>query len=236
MKRHLAAVVATLIVPLAVAQADEDLVAHWKLISDAKDSSGNHHAINHGVEFKDNAAVFNGTDAWLEVPLSKSLNFGSNDFTIAVWIHTDEHLDDVLGDVISCYDSDSRTGFNLTLMNYAGVTSAQSNWRNLLFGIDDGQNDSPWTDCGRPGTNQQIKSLVVLTAIYTPQFGNLMEARGNSIATRGARAGSIAAVLTRQTQSRAWRFSAQLRRRGIFPLRWQHKQKPCVGMPSWLKK
>ncbi len=52
-------------------------------------------------------------------------------------------MDDVLGDVISCYDSHARTGFNLTLMNYAGVTSAQSNWRNLLFGIDDGQNDSP---------------------------------------------------------------------------------------------
>ncbi len=66
MKRHLAAVLATLIVPLAEAQADEDLVAHWKLISDAKEAGGNHHAINHGVEFKDNAAVFNGIDAWLE--------------------------------------------------------------------------------------------------------------------------------------------------------------------------
>ncbi len=176
MKRHLAAVLATLIVPLAAAQADEDLVAHWKFISDAKDAVGNHHAISHGVEFKDNVAVFNGIDAWLEVPLSRSLKFGSKDFSIAVWIYTDEHLDDVLGDVISCYDSDSRTGFNLTLMNYAGVTSAQSNWRNLLFGIDDGQKDSQWTDCGRPGTNQQIKSLVVFdgnlyAAVWEPDGG-----------------------------------------------------------------
>jgi hypothetical protein len=125
MKRHFSAVVATLILPLAVAQADGDLVAHWKLISDAKDAGGNYHAINHGVEFKDNTAVFNGIDAWLEVAPSERLKFGSNDFSIAVWIHTDEHLNDVLRDVISWYDPDARTGFNLTLMNYAG------GWRHL---------------------------------------------------------------------------------------------------------
>ena len=37
---------------------------------------------------------------------------------------------------MTCYDPDTRTGFTLSLMNYAGVTNAQSNWRNLLFGID----------------------------------------------------------------------------------------------------
>ena len=49
--------------------ADEPLlVAHWKLASDARDSSGNHlHATNHGVRFSECAAVFNGKDAYLEV-------------------------------------------------------------------------------------------------------------------------------------------------------------------------
>ncbi|GIT31374.1 MAG: hypothetical protein Ct9H300mP1_34200 [Planctomycetaceae bacterium] len=45
-------------------------------------------------------------------------------------------------------------------MNYAGVTSAQSNWRNVLFGIDAGHVESAWTDRGRPGQNRYVKSRV----------------------------------------------------------------------------
>lgn len=146
-----------------VTQADDGLIAHWKLEKDARDSSGqNHHAVNHGVQFDlEGSAVFNGRDAWLEVPVSDSLKPGRKSFSVAAWIHTEQNLDDVLGDVMSCYDPATRTGFNLSLMNYAGVTNAQSNWRNLLFGIDAGHVDPAWTDCGRPGTNQQVKSLTV---------------------------------------------------------------------------
>ena len=46
-------------------------------------------------------------------------------------------------------------------MNYAGVTSAQSNWRNILFGIDAGKVDPQWTDRGRPGNNHHVKALAV---------------------------------------------------------------------------
>lgn len=159
----------------AAVNADDGLVAHWKLVTDAKDSAGNHHATNHGVQFKDGSAHFDGIDAWLEVPAG-SIEFGTSDFSIAAWIHTEQELDDVLGDVASCYDPKTRKGFNLSLMNYAGVTSAQSNWRNVLFGIDDMQVDSKWTDCGRPGTNQQVKSLVVFegdlyAAVWEPGEG-----------------------------------------------------------------
>lgn len=144
-------------------QAEDGLIAHWKLASDARDSSGNgHHAVNHGVKFSpDGSADFDGVDAWLEVPVANELKLGQQEFSIAAWIHTDKALDDVLGDVITCYDPATRTGFTLSLMNYAGVTSAQSNWRNILFGIDAGRINPEWTDCGRPGTNQQVKSLVV---------------------------------------------------------------------------
>ena len=158
-------------------QAGEGLVARWKLSTDANDSSaGGHHAVNHGVRFENGSAVFNGLDAWLEVPVSKSLKLGRKEFSIAAWVHTDELLDDVLGDVITCYDPAARKGFTLSMMNYAGVTSAQSNWRNILFGIDDGQIDPEWTDCGRPGTNMQVKSLVVFdgdlyAAIWEPDEG-----------------------------------------------------------------
>jgi hypothetical protein len=178
---HHAAVVraAVLVVWLgAAAHGDEGLVAHWKLRTDARDSSdGDHHAVNHGVRFSaDGSAVFNGKDAWLEVPVAGSLKLGKESFSIAAWVHTDQQLDDVLGDVMTCYDPDKRTGFTLSLMNYAGVTNAQSNWRNLLFGIDAGHVDPAWTDCGRPGTNQQVKSLTVFdgnlyAAVWEPGAG-----------------------------------------------------------------
>ncbi len=161
--------------------AEEGLIAHWELTKDGRDRSGNgHHAINHGVRFDSSGgAIFNGVDAWLEVPVSKSLKLGTGAFSITAWIHTDERLDDVLGDVITCYDASTRTGFTLSLMNYAGVTSAQSNWRNILFGIDAGQVDPGWTDRGRPGTNQYVKSLVVFDGnLYAGTWEPAEGARG----------------------------------------------------------
>ena len=143
--------------------ADDGLVGHWRLVDDCRDSSGgNRHAVNHGVKLDGpEGAIFNGVDAWLEVPARHTPRLGKGAFSIAVWVHTAAELDDVLGDVLTQYDPDTRTGFTLSLMNYAGVTSAQSNWRNVLFGIDAGRIDPKWTDRGRPGNNQYVKSLVV---------------------------------------------------------------------------
>ena len=161
-------VVLSLLADAAVSAEPPGLVAHWKLHSNAKDSqAGGRHAQNHGVRFQDGHAEFDGIDSWLEVPARQSLDLADRPFSVAVWIHTAQRLDDVLGDVLTQYDPTTRTGFTLSLMNYAGVTSAQSNWRNVLFGIDAGVADSKWTDCGRPGTNMQIKSLVVFDgALY----------------------------------------------------------------------
>ncbi len=158
-----AGLLAAILLSNSVAAEDDGLIAHWKLDGDVLDSSqGGHDAINHGVQFdRQGDAVFNGRDAWLEVPSTPSLGLAQDDFTIAAWVHTARELDDVLGDLFSWYDSQSRTGITLGLMNYAGVTSAQSNWRNVTFGIDDGQLDPAWTDRGRPGNNHYVKSLVV---------------------------------------------------------------------------
>ena len=148
---------------LGAARADEGLIAHWPLVVDGKDhSGGKRHTVNHGVQFDGtDGALFNGRDAWLEVPADRSLRLGTGPFSIAVWVHTPELLDDVLGDLLTQYDPTTRTGVTLTLMSYAGVTSAQSNWRNVLFGIDASRIDPAWTDRGRPGNNHYVKSLVV---------------------------------------------------------------------------
>ncbi len=68
----LVAVVSASLLVVSSASGDDGLVAHWKLAGDCKDhSGGNHHAINHGVRFgTSEGAIFNGTDAWLEVPAS----------------------------------------------------------------------------------------------------------------------------------------------------------------------
>ncbi|MED5401545.1 MAG: hypothetical protein VX669_14240, partial [Planctomycetota bacterium] len=95
-----------LLVSASPVSAAEGPVAHWKLAEDGRDSSGNgHHAINHGVRFGgDRAATFNGVDSWLEIPAAKSLQLGTDEFSIVAWIHTAAELDDVLGDVMACYD------------------------------------------------------------------------------------------------------------------------------------
>lgn len=136
------------------------LLGKWDLNTDANDSSGHgHHAVNHGVEFRGNDAIFNGRDAWLEVSSLPKLSKKS--FSLSVWIHTADKLDDSLGDIVSSFDPATRTGFNLGLMNYSGITCAQSNWRNLFFGVDANVGGDRWIDRGRPGKNQLINSLVV---------------------------------------------------------------------------
>jgi concanavalin A-like lectin/glucanase superfamily protein len=145
------------------AGAEDGLVGHWTLNGDCSDSSGcENHGLNHGVRLdSSDGAVFDGIDDYIEVPSSKSLLPGTSDFSIAVQLHTEASLDDVLGDVVTKFDPNTRTGVNLSLMNYAGAPTSQTNDRNLLFGIDSGRIDPEWTDCGRPGNSRFIFGMCV---------------------------------------------------------------------------
>ena len=154
----------------ALPAGDAQLVAHWKLDSDAQDSSGNgNHGKIHDVKFEatgeDNAfshaARFSGTGSYIEVPNSKSLTLGTEDFSLSVWLHTDSELDDVIGDIASKFDPATRKGLNFGVQTLAGVTSAQSNSRNVYFGMDNGKIDPKWTDCGRLGNSMYVFSLCV---------------------------------------------------------------------------
>lgn len=134
------------------------LIAHWKLAGDARDASGqNLHGENQGVKFETDStaskgvvATFGGRRECIVVPDAKPLELGTSDFSISLWLHTTENLDDDLGDLLSKYDPASRTGFHLTLRNNAGTTSSMANTRQLQFGIDSGT-EPAWTDLGRPG-------------------------------------------------------------------------------------
>jgi len=145
------------------AEPKDGLVGHWKLLRDCQDSSGHgNHGRNHGVRLDaPDGATFDGINQYIEVPASDSLRLGKGDFSIAVGAYTAAELDDVLGDILSHYDPVSRTGVNLSILNYSGVTSGQPNWRNLQFGIDAGRQDPAWTDCGRPGNAVMVWALAV---------------------------------------------------------------------------
>src|SRR4051812_33725921 len=89
----------------SAAEADDaEPIGHWRLAGDAKDASVNRlDATNHGVKFAGKgpggrlpAAVFDGTGSRLEVRPSPALRLGTGDFTVALWAHTPESLDDNL--------------------------------------------------------------------------------------------------------------------------------------------
>lgn len=150
MMKLMLTLMATLLPALACGQSAE-LVGHWELTGNADDSSGQQReAVNHGATLSREGARFGGRGSYLEVD-KPPLKLGTKPFSIAVWIHTEAKLNDVLGDILSHYDPETRTGFNFGIQNFAGVASSQSNHRHVYFGIDAGRIDSEWTDCGRPG-------------------------------------------------------------------------------------
>jgi hypothetical protein len=167
MKRSCIAIVLTLILIFGTnslsVRAQSGLIAHWDLAQNAHDKSGNgHHLVNHNVKFSSaSGAQFNGVDSWLELPSDDVPDIWKNGLTISAWVNTPERLQDVIGDVLSCYNLKTRTGINLSIMNYAGITNAQSNHRNVFFGVDDGSEISAWKNCGRPGNSQYVRSLIV---------------------------------------------------------------------------
>ncbi len=141
---------------------EAELIGHWKLTADAKDSSAkDNHGISHGVKLGANGAFFDGRKNYVEVKSSVSMETGSAPFSIAAWVRTDAELDDVLGDVISKFDPQSRRGFILNIKHNVGATNSQANYRHLQFGIDNGRVDEKWTDHGRPGQAVLIFSMAV---------------------------------------------------------------------------
>lgn len=164
------AVVLVLSTASASHATEPSLIAHWPLDGDVQDHSGNeNHGSNHGVDLTtplppshtERSARFDGRDDFLEVSDSQQLQLGTGEFSIAAWVHTLKSLDDVIGDLVSKYDSRSRTGFVLNIKHNVGATTSQANYRHVQFGIDDGKLDDSWTDCGRPGDAVLVYSLAV---------------------------------------------------------------------------
>jgi len=134
-------------------------MGYWKLSGDITDRSVNNlQTIMHG-SVKLNAegtkgkkipvTGFDGRGAWLEVPANPKTQLGSEDFSVATWIYTENTLDDVPGDIVSQYDPSAKRGFHLSIKCNPATTNP-ANSRQLNFGIDDNIS-SKWIDYGKPG-------------------------------------------------------------------------------------
>ena len=143
------------------AEEEKGLIAYWKLQGDTKDYSGyNNHGVNHGV--KADKGLFEGKKAFIEVPSSSSLKFGTGDFSISTWVYLPEKLNDIVGDILEWYDPVARRGITLSINSSSGGYQGFGTDRHVHFGIDNGKLGE-WQDCGRPSatSNYISNSLTV---------------------------------------------------------------------------
>lgn len=144
-----------------VGAASSGLVGHWPLRGDARDRSGNgNHAVNHGVDL--NTGRLDGRAAYLEVPPSDSLRFGTGDFAFSAWVNTDAEVDDAIGDVLDLYDPERRRGITLSVNSSASGYMSQARDRHVYFGIDNAILGE-WEECGRPSpTSPYVSNSMIV--------------------------------------------------------------------------
>lgn len=140
---------------------EKGLVGYWKLKGDCKNYSGNsNHGTNHGVDLAN--SQFNGKNSYIEVENNDVLNFGKGNFSICAWVYTEKDMSDVIGDIMSKYDTYNRRGFTFNIKASSGGYNSQGNDKHVYFGIDDGA-IAKWQDCGKPSktSNYVSNSLTV---------------------------------------------------------------------------
>ncbi len=153
------------------------LVGYWKLRGDCRDYSVNrNHGTNRGVVFAGgdgSVGVFNGANAYVEVPDCPAIRLGASDFAISVWVHTEKHPDGVIGDVLDLYDPAARRGVTLTIDPGGAGYQGPGSDRRVHFGIDNAR-EGAWEDCGRPNPKSKYvsNSLTVYKGrLYTGTSG-----------------------------------------------------------------
>jgi hypothetical protein len=154
----------------SISFGQSELIGHLPLQESIEDQSGNSLKVTGtGVLLTEDgptaklkrSAEFDGIQSVIRMASSSKLDLSSKPFSVAAWINAPEANGDIPGDLISQYDSKTRTGFHLGLYSHGGVTNSQSNYRQLHFGIDQGQLEEKFTDHGQLGTAVYVFSLCV---------------------------------------------------------------------------
>jgi hypothetical protein len=98
-------------------------------------------------------------DSSIEVADSAAVNFGTEPFSIALWVKVKEEIESPLGDLVNKFDGPLRRGFNLNLVGGSSGYGGVGDRKGIHFGIDNGVCGT-WEDCGRPWkTNPCIPNL-----------------------------------------------------------------------------
>lgn len=150
------------------------LLGHWPLSVDALDASPRGLPSEpSGVGFVSDpdvgsCAVFE-RGGRIRVPRSALAGL-AGELTVSAWIRVPDRANDVLGTIVSGFDSEARQGFELGLQH--GVsTCSQHNVANLEFGVDWGSAPR-WADCGRVGAGVGVWALAVHDgALYAGSLG-----------------------------------------------------------------
>jgi hypothetical protein len=167
---------------------DKHLVGHWPLDGDDRNCSACDLSSEAQDVVFDNcdgkpAAMFNGTNSRITVDDHPAMRLGKDNFTITLWLHTKSGVDggDIVGDLLSKFDADTRRGMNLVVSTHTGVThTTQPNYRHIQFGIDNAQVDPQWTDCGRPGNAVKVAALATVEgSLYAGTFVNRSDHNGH---------------------------------------------------------
>ncbi len=146
----------------AAGAAELRLVAHWKLSGDARDASGHErHGVNHGASLQPPAAQFDGRDDRIEIPRDVAPRLGTGEFSLALWARLEPDAVDVPGTLLSQWDPAHSRGFQFGISHHAGVTTNQSNQRQVHFGINQGRVEPNWTDHGQLGNATLVFALAV---------------------------------------------------------------------------
>lgn len=136
-----------------------DLLGHWPLDRDAADiSSHQRHGEAQGVTFNDEGATFTGRAARIVIPHSPAL--GDRPFTWSLWVKSPSDAWDSVGDLVSQYDAQRRTGFGLSVKTNTAGNSNTPNVRNAQFWLDAGS-EPAWRRCGRPGNSHMVYAMQV---------------------------------------------------------------------------
>ncbi|MBP1988846.1 LamG domain-containing protein [Paenibacillus eucommiae] len=154
-------------------------VGYWPLREDSHDVSSNQ---NHGqaeaVQFLD-GAIFDGQQSAIVLPDSE-LTSGTHPFTLSMEFEINDERGTLPGGLISRYMEEQMTGWHLSALTQAGVTTTQSNWRNLQFGWSLPAAAEQWRDRGAPGNSRMICALCVYDgSLYAGVFDNARDNKGH---------------------------------------------------------
>lgn len=154
-------------------------IGYWPLRTDCSDASEQaRHGEAEAVRFVEGGAVFDGIGSSIRLPDLPETD-GSRPFTMSLEFAVEDETGFLPGGLCSRYDEGRMEGWHLSVLTQAGVTSMQSNWRNLQFGWSTGKAADVWKDWGTPGNSRCIGALCVYEgSLYAGTFDDARDRKG----------------------------------------------------------